>query len=145
MNKIEFIEGLKAYLEPEVDTATVRENIEYYRNYISEEVSKGRTEAEVVNELGDPWLIARTIIELYEGEGKERISGEDRESYGSSYDEERSFSGGSLWNYLLKMVVLMLVIGVIFAVMAGLVRILLPILVPLLFVGFVYRIFKNRE
>lgn len=144
MNKIEFIEGLKAYLEPEVDVATVRENVDYYSRYISDEMRKGRTEEEVVNELGDPWVIARTIIDMYDGEAEEVVN-EQTDSSGTSYRSVRDFRQDSRWKNLLQIIVTILVLVLIFIGVAGLVKVLVPILVPILFVAFVYRIFKNRE
>lgn len=63
MNKVEFIEGLQKALEMKVSPQTVRENASYYSQYIEDEVRKGRSEQEVVEELGDPWVIARTITD----------------------------------------------------------------------------------
>ena len=34
----------------------------YYNDYITEEVRKGRRESDVSEELGDPWAIAKNII-----------------------------------------------------------------------------------
>ena len=38
-----------------------REQIRYYRDYINDEMAKGRSEQEIMDELGDPRLIAKTI------------------------------------------------------------------------------------
>lgn len=38
-----------------------REQIRYYRDYINGEMSKGRSEQDIMDELGDPRLIAKTI------------------------------------------------------------------------------------
>lgn len=142
MNKIEFIEGLKAYLEPEVDAATVRENVEYYRNYISDEMSKGKTEEEVVNELGDPWVIARTIIDMYDGEAEEVVN-EQTDSSGSSYRSARTFRQDSRWSHIVQILLTIFVLVMIFIGVAGLVQVLVPILAPILLIVFVYRWFKD--
>lgn len=63
MNKQEFIERLRVALNGRVSPNLVIENVNYYEDYINTEMRKGRTEAEVLQALGDPRLIARTIIE----------------------------------------------------------------------------------
>ena len=63
MTKMEFLEGLRKALGNDLDRATVQENVNYYDGYISDEVSKGKTEEEVTAELGDPWVIAHIAIQ----------------------------------------------------------------------------------
>lgn len=63
MNELEFIRLLKESLDGQVPPSVIRENIRYYEEYISEQKSNGRSAAEVLEELGDPRLIARTIVE----------------------------------------------------------------------------------
>lgn len=63
MNELEFIRLLKETLDGQVPPSVIRENIRYYEEYISEQKSNGRSAAEVLEELGDPRLIARTIVE----------------------------------------------------------------------------------
>lgn len=41
----------------------VAAHVQYYRNYIEEEQRKGRSEDDILNELGDPHLIARTLLD----------------------------------------------------------------------------------
>lgn len=69
VNKQEFISELKESLEGRVPNRIVRENIQYYRTYLSNEAEESnRTEQEVIEELGSPRLIARTIVDAYEAE-----------------------------------------------------------------------------
>ena len=63
MTKQEFLQGLEERLTAEGAFQLVRENREFYSNYIDGEDAKGRTEEEVLEELGDPSLIGRTILE----------------------------------------------------------------------------------
>ena len=62
MTKNEFLEGLRKALGNDLDRETVQENVAYYDGYISVQVNMGRTEEEVTADLGDPWVIAQTII-----------------------------------------------------------------------------------
>ena len=63
MNKQDFIDRLRMALNGRVSPGLVMDNVNYYEDYINTEVRKGRTEEEVLESLGDPRLIARTIIQ----------------------------------------------------------------------------------
>lgn len=63
MNREQFIDTLRRALYGKVDDYTLADHIRYYESYISQEMAKGRSEQEVLDELGDPRLIARTILE----------------------------------------------------------------------------------
>jgi len=65
MSKTEFIDGLGKSLRGKVDENEYRNQIEYYSSYISREIASGRREEDVVAELGDPRLIAKTIVNTY--------------------------------------------------------------------------------
>lgn len=58
MTKQEFLEKLRAALGNDLSGAVVSENVNYYKQYITDEVAKGKSEKEVIDELGDPWAIA---------------------------------------------------------------------------------------
>jgi hypothetical protein len=85
MNKAEFLQGLKEELEGRVPYSVIQENLRYYDSYISGEAAKGVSEEEVVQELGGPKIIARTIVDA-------AFDTEDRpdgyETYGSGPAQE---------------------------------------------------------
>lgn len=62
MNKREFLSALRARLNGEIDRAAIDEHVRYYEQYIEQEKAGGKTEEEVLMMLGDPNMIARTII-----------------------------------------------------------------------------------
>lgn len=64
MRKEEFMDGLKNALTGEVSQRVLMENLNYYEDYIVIEMRKGRKEEEVLEELGNPRLIAKTIIDM---------------------------------------------------------------------------------
>ena len=66
MTKNEFLEGLRKALGNDLNRETVQENVAYYDGYINVQVNLGRTEEEVTADLGDPWVIAQTIIDAEE-------------------------------------------------------------------------------
>ncbi|MDO4262543.1 MAG: DUF1700 domain-containing protein [Eubacteriales bacterium] len=63
MDKKTFIETLRRALYGKLDAAALEEHVRYYDRYISQETANGRSEKSVLDELGDPRLIARTILE----------------------------------------------------------------------------------
>ena len=69
MTKHEFLDKMRHALANDLSGPVIQENISYYDGYISDEVRKGRSEEAVTEELGDPWAIAKTIIESVGGLG----------------------------------------------------------------------------
>ena len=57
MTRQEFLETLRRKLNGRLSAAEVEDNIRYYDGYISREMTKGRSETEVLSDLGEPDLI----------------------------------------------------------------------------------------
>ena len=74
MNKQEFVDRLRMALNGRVSPGLVMDNVNYYQDYINTEIRKGRTEEEVLESLGDPRLIARTIIQTNGGDNRSVLS-----------------------------------------------------------------------
>lgn len=68
MGKREFLEVLGEKLLEELPRSMVTNHLQYYENYINSEIAKGRASSEVMEELGNPILIAHTIINTETGE-----------------------------------------------------------------------------
>lgn len=85
MNKQDFINRLRAALNGNVAPNVVAENVNYYSSYIDAEMQKGKSEAEVLGLLGDPRLIARTIIDTnpWNGQGGYKEAGGSDSVYGA--------------------------------------------------------------
>ncbi len=69
MNKEEFLEILEDQLAGQMDGREIASNLEYYSGYIENCVRQGRSEEDVLAELGDPRLIARTLLDVEEQGG----------------------------------------------------------------------------
>ena len=82
MNKEEFLHQLTVALNLNVSDRRIHEQLAYYDHYITEEVKKGRSEEEVVAELGSPRLLAKTIIDAAEADG-DRVANQDEEVRGT--------------------------------------------------------------
>lgn len=61
MSSDEFITGLQEALAGRVPEVIISDNVNYYRRYIDEQVRAGKREEDVLNMLGDPRLLAKTI------------------------------------------------------------------------------------
>ncbi len=68
MTKEQFLNELKQALAGEVPANVMMDSYSYYANYIDDEIRKGKSEEEVLEELGKPMLIARSIIAAQTGE-----------------------------------------------------------------------------
>lgn len=92
MKRSEFLTELREDLAFELPERLVKENVDYYNNYISEEVRSGRSEQQVLEDLGDPRLIARSVIDAAKS-GADGIPGSTddvnfrEEIYGSGKQE----------------------------------------------------------
>ena len=100
MNREEFLSRLGAALNGEVPASVIQENLNYYDGYIREEAAKGRTEEEIIDEIGGYRLIAKTIIEANGGEnsggsGSSQGGFYDSQGYDQSYGQSYSDSGYS--------------------------------------------------
>lgn len=91
MNKKEFLDILYNQLSGQIPEGNVAAHVQYYRNYIEEEQRKGRTESEILAELGDPRLIARTLLDT---EASASGNPQTTEYYSESYDNRSAGYNG---------------------------------------------------
>ncbi len=101
MNKREFLNKLNEFLSYELPASLVREKLSFYSDYIDREVSSGKSTAEVLDGLGDPQLIARTIIDAAKS-GPDGIPGTDDdvdfgENIAQNSRAERRYGGASAY------------------------------------------------
>ena len=81
------MQGLKSELEGRVPYSVIQENLRYYDSYIMEEAAKGQPEDEVIESLGGPRIIARTIVDA-------ALDTEDRPDGFDSFESEASYRSG---------------------------------------------------
>ena len=74
MTKNEFLEELKTCLSGEVSSEVMMESYRYYSEYITDEMNKGKTEAEVIEHIGTPSMLAKSIIAAHK---RERVMDEE--------------------------------------------------------------------
>ncbi len=86
MSKKEFLDILYNQLSGQIPEGSVAAHVQYYRNYIEDEQQKGRTETDILNDLGDPRLIARTLLDTEVGAGNPQKGS----TYSATYNEADS-------------------------------------------------------
>lgn len=146
MNKYDFINRLQRYLTGKVSTEKLQELTRYYNQYIDGEIRKGKSEEEVLASLGDPRLLAKSIISA---EGHGMYEEEDVAGYGM-YEEKLSDEGEKYAGFSKKLKTILIVIGIILVIVLLLstvfriIRFFLPILIPLLIAWFLVQMWNNR-
>jgi len=156
MRKEEFLQTLRRALNGDVPPGVIEENIRYYDSYITEEVRKGRSEEEVIAEIGDPRLIAKNIEDTTEGAGDnqydETYSYEEpgrrssQEQQSRSFDSQRNIHYFDLnkWYWkLLAVVIVFAILYLVVAVVGGIFSILAPLIGPLVMIWLVISIIRN--
>ena len=138
MKKSEFIAELKEALENNLSQQKINEHVDYYEDYIRSEVKKGREEEDVVNELGDPWAIAKTI-RLSEDMGGQENTYTVQEEAG----EPEVKSGWDFKKVLLVVLIGFIVLGVL-SVAMGLIGIVIRYAFPILMIVLIMQIIKKR-
>lgn len=88
MNREEFLRQFREALEGKVPEQVINENAAYYRNYINDQVSSGKSESEVLHELGDPRLLAKTIEESSRFSGGREGT---QRAYGGTYSNSTDY------------------------------------------------------
>lgn len=158
MNKSEFLLALQRRLAEELPRDTVEEHVRYYDSYITERVSQGMDEGEVIAQLGDPLLIAKTIMDTSgndaSGSGRQVILEEQDETQGPDYGEDwaargpqvRQFQIQSRLGCLLTAIILVVVVALILWLVGSVVSFLLPVLIPVIVVLMILGYLKgNRQ
>ena len=162
MTKAEFLKELSDALSTTQFHEFNREQIRYYRQYIEDEVAKGKTEEQVCEELGSPRLIARTIKDAA-GFGDESAFNEDGSFRDTEPEEDESWFDRQYskvknirytgWKATAAVVVFFLVFfGIMALILWGLTSVFIaiaPIMAPVIMIGavvlFFWSLFHNMR
>lgn len=147
MGKQDFLEKLRIALNGRVNPSAVAEHIRYYEDYINTEVRKGKTEEEVLDMLGDPRLIARTIAEtnVSQTAGNRVDVFVDQEQDHSEYEKQGWlhkiwFSRIPVW---LRLVLAVIVASLVMSAAFSVLSVVLPVLLPVLAVLLLVKLFRD--
>lgn len=142
MDKYEFIRQLNAFLKGKVSNGELNDTVAYYEDYIDTEIKKGRSEGEVIDSLGSPRLLAKTIADT-RGAGENKDDDAKRAGRMPSGTEQFEEGGSTIPLWLAGIFILM--IGVL---ICALVLKMIVLLAPVLTVGFLafflYRLFSGE-
>ena len=138
MNKEVFIDTLRRALYGKVSEYELTDQVCYYEDYIRQEMNNGRSEQEILEELGDPRLIARTIVEtsgMNAPDVKYTIEEENGESMENGV-EVHTFSG---WKATLIMALIVAAAIAIIVLIFGLAIYLLPIFIAIALISWLLK------
>ena len=90
MNRTEFLDTLRSQLSGQMHEGKVAAHVRYYEDYIQSQVRSGRDEQQVLDELGDPRLIARTLLDTDVDNGQL-----DYEEYSTYSDDAQNTQSSS--------------------------------------------------
>ena len=62
MKKAEYLQVLEKALVGNVSPQELQDIVSYYRDYIDMEIRKGKSEEDVINQLGNPRHLVKSII-----------------------------------------------------------------------------------
>lgn len=150
MTRAEFIDVLQRTLAGSLGSSYVNENIRYYQEYIDTQIRQGHSEAEIIAQLGDPRLIAKSIIEAAK---------QDQTRYGSvepDYEEvyedggqtEKKNAGQShvyrMPGWVLAVLIIVFIVAIV-GIVGSVVSMLLPVMIPIICILFIVRFFQRRS
>lgn len=141
MTKQEFLYALETALSEELNDIQVNEQINYYRQYIEEQIASGRSESEVLEELGDARIIAHNIIDGIEEEGNAYRRTTVTYTTGDEEDE-----ADLTWKAKAKMYgTIAIIIAVVVLVLALVTRLIIWMLPAIIVIAVVLWIFSKRR
>lgn len=168
MTKNDFLDQLRNTLNGELPESEIDSNMKFYEDYINTKNSE-MEESRVMEQLGDPRLIAKTIIETYQishaplyhnikhNSAYQDAHATDEDNYKSRHDEygrntERyaghNVTGFSLnWFQKLSLILILIIVIVMLVVVGGiLIRIFFSIGLPLIVIYLFYKVvIKNSK
>ncbi len=148
MGRSEFINALRSALTGRVPATTVEDNVRYYEEYIDVELRQGKSEEDVLNGLGNPRLLAKTIIEANKF-ADNNDSYNKMGSYGTAGDEiPQGGSGKSFLEWYrelphwLHTIMTILITALILFSVFTLLQALFPIILFIMVGVFIYRMIR---
>ncbi len=146
MTRYEFLNDLKAALTGNVSGEVINEHMQYYDEYIAAQLRQGKTEEMVMSELGDPRLIARTIVDTSgAGSSQSTYADESWEEEGGRTHKESGAKGkkpgmnpataAKIRLYVtiaLVLILIVLIVGFLFTAIGAIIYIFWPVLIVLI-------------
>ncbi|MBE5965719.1 MAG: DUF1700 domain-containing protein [Lachnospiraceae bacterium] len=150
MQKSEFLNILRHSLEGEIDPNEIEQNIRYYDQYIGNR--SGDEEERILEELGDPRLIAKSIIEA-DRAAKQKEKTNSGYAYQNSYygyqnqesENSNSQRKGLKWYHKLAFAAIVLCIIIVVSILGSIMfRIIFTIGFPILIILLLLILFRKQ-
>lgn len=162
MKREEFLDILRKTLHGEVDPDTIEQNIRYYDEYINTHLEGD--EDGILEGLGDPRLIAKTIIDTERisrqknkytnsqgySYGNERVHAEENSEEHSRYQGNSSrknpvfFTNLKWYHKVLIVAILAIILILLLLVGRVLLRIVYVFAIPIILMALLYSLFRRR-
>lgn len=145
MSRSEFLETLRSQLTGQMHEGKVAAHVRYYEDYIQSQVRGGRSEQEVLAELGDPRLIARTLLDTDPDTGQESYEEYSTYSDGDVDSQQTTGRHVHVWRFdtwyskALGILILLIIVFVVFHILT----IVLPFFIMLAVVLLVISMIRN--
>lgn len=151
MTKNEFLNELRSLLAEELGTSVAEENVRYYDGYIEQRKQEGISESEVLEQLGSPRLIAKSIIDSkakYDKGYSDFNRMNETDYSGQDYDQKNDKKLNLVLSKAVSIIAIIGVIVVLVAIIGGMITIavnfVLPIVVVAIIVGAVVNLIKHK-
>ncbi len=155
MKKQEFLEKLYDALCESMDKSEAQIHVKYYKQYIEEKVREGKKEKDVIAELDNPRLIAKSLIEA--GDDAFKYSddvGEDKFEYDDAnknmYENIGISPKGRLYLWGVGILVVLIIAAIIWAIFGTVVlvgKVIVRFIVPITIgvgIYFIYKILRDK-
>lgn len=142
-DRFEFLEKLRQSLAGRMDSSSLQDTLNYYQEYFEIQMRSGKSEQELLEQLGDPRLLAKSILQA-----EQRSSTVQDEEYEEIHQDEKKvtfYMGGrqiTMPRWLAIIVSALCFILVVF-VMGYAFRFLLPLLLVGATIGLMVRILRD--
>ena len=149
MTKSDFLDELKLALSGRVSAQEVTEHLRFYEDYINTQMRMGKREEDILEELGEPRLLARNIAESkkYAADGSRKNSEETNNTkttgdngYADAYNRRVKRVKMPTWIWVVLIIVVLVVfLALCFSILSFLAPVLIPLLLILLWARFLLK------
>lgn len=144
MDRTEFLEALREKLKEGMSERDISEQVNYYSKFIDGEVRGGKPESQVLEELGNPTLLARTILDTHGQMGDDTAAENIQQNHKSGRERSWDIKTDRNWGCIVAAVVVVFVLGIVLWLVGSIFRFLSPILVPVLIILLITSSLKKR-
>ena len=150
MLKQEFLDGLRRALAGKVDVEVIDETIRYYEDYIDMQQKKGESEEAIMEQLGKPQLIAKSIVDANKQnsgypDATNRVYEDEDERYSRSKMGHKGVKVIANMPQWLAIFLALLILFVVIWLVGSLLSFLAPVLIPAAIIIGVITFFNKKK